>query len=168
MANPYAVEWADPTRRYVRLGGSLTFTDPANQPGGGSASVPVADDASAVVDTTTYDNTVTGSGKLTTIVFPQDTVAFAIALAGDSFPRWLFLSDSTDGLYFGDGTVDAYASGAFLSATSGNDLAIGGGGINLAVRLAAKKLTVPQIPTADPHVAGQVWSNSGVLTVSAG
>lgn len=24
------------------------------------------------------------------------------------------------------------------------------------------------IPTADPHVAGRVWANSGVLTVSAG
>lgn len=24
------------------------------------------------------------------------------------------------------------------------------------------------IPTADPHVAGQLWSNAGVLTVSAG
>lgn len=24
------------------------------------------------------------------------------------------------------------------------------------------------LPTADPHVAGRVWSNSGVLTVSAG
>lgn len=27
---------------------------------------------------------------------------------------------------------------------------------------------VAGIPTADPHVAGQVWSNSGVLTISAG
>lgn len=24
------------------------------------------------------------------------------------------------------------------------------------------------LPTADPHVVGQVWSNAGVLTVSAG
>ena len=24
------------------------------------------------------------------------------------------------------------------------------------------------LPTADPHVVGQLWSNSGVLTVSAG
>ena len=30
------------------------------------------------------------------------------------------------------------------------------------------RLAVPNIPTADPHVVNQVWSNSGVLTVSAG
>lgn len=27
---------------------------------------------------------------------------------------------------------------------------------------------VPDIPTADPMVAGQIWADSGVLTVSAG
>jgi hypothetical protein len=29
-------------------------------------------------------------------------------------------------------------------------------------------VTFPSLPTADPHVVGQVWANSGVLTVSAG
>jgi hypothetical protein len=29
-------------------------------------------------------------------------------------------------------------------------------------------LNVSGIPTADPHVEGDVWSNDGVLTVSAG
>lgn len=29
-------------------------------------------------------------------------------------------------------------------------------------------LIVPNIPTADPHIVGQLWSNSGVVTVSAG
>lgn len=33
---------------------------------------------------------------------------------------------------------------------------------------AAGELSFPNIPTADPHVAGQVWANAGVLTVSAG
>ena len=28
--------------------------------------------------------------------------------------------------------------------------------------------TLPTLPTSDPHVAGHIWSNSGVLTVSAG
>ena len=31
-----------------------------------------------------------------------------------------------------------------------------------------RTLTLTNLPTADPHVAGQVWSNGGVLTVSAG
>lgn len=29
-------------------------------------------------------------------------------------------------------------------------------------------MMVTGIPTADPHVVGAVWSNAGVLTVSAG
>lgn len=29
-------------------------------------------------------------------------------------------------------------------------------------------LTLSAIPTADPHVVGRVWANSGVLTISAG
>lgn len=37
-----------------------------------------------------------------------------------------------------------------------------------SVVIANGVLTVAHIPTADPHVAGQVYSNNGVLTVSAG
>lgn len=33
---------------------------------------------------------------------------------------------------------------------------------------AAGKLVVSGVPVVDPHVDGQLWSNSGVLTVSAG
>lgn len=29
-------------------------------------------------------------------------------------------------------------------------------------------LSFPDIPTADPAIAGRIWSNNGVLTVSAG
>lgn len=36
------------------------------------------------------------------------------------------------------------------------------------LRLLQNGLLVPNTPTADPHVAGQVWANSGVLTLSAG
>lgn len=38
----------------------------------------------------------------------------------------------------------------------------------LGARLLAPKLSVKGIATADPHVVGQVWSNSGIMTVSAG
>ncbi|MBB4259718.1 MULTISPECIES: hypothetical protein [unclassified Bradyrhizobium] len=33
---------------------------------------------------------------------------------------------------------------------------------------AAGKLIVTGLPTADPHVVGQLWANSNVLTISAG
>jgi len=32
----------------------------------------------------------------------------------------------------------------------------------------ATSIIFTNLPTADPHVVGQLWSNSGVLTVSAG
>ena len=32
----------------------------------------------------------------------------------------------------------------------------------------AASLTLTSIPTSDPGVSGRIWSNSGVLTVSAG
>lgn len=33
---------------------------------------------------------------------------------------------------------------------------------------AGSRVILPGLPTADPHVVGQLWSNAGVLTVSAG
>lgn len=39
----------------------------------------------------------------------------------------------------------------------------------LAIKeLMADKIKLVGIPTSDPGVAGQLWSNSGVLTISAG
>lgn len=53
-------------------------------------------------------------------------------------------------------------------ATNGNvaDVTIGPGAHSGTG--SAGNLKVQNIPTADPHVAGAVWNNSGVLTVSAG
>lgn len=91
--------------------------------------IPVADSAGVTVDTTTYDNTVTGTGKLTTLIFPVDTVGFAFALEGDAFPRLLMLSDITDGMYMGNGQFDAYDQGAEIfyrgNAADGSDSQVG-------------------------------------------
>lgn len=100
-------------------------------PGGGAspAALPTADPAGAVLDTTTYDNPITGTGKLTTLVMPADTGLLAVALAGDAFPRYLLASDPADGLYLGDGTVDPYADGGNLlvdSVTAGLGLTMFG------------------------------------------
>lgn len=43
------------------------------------------------------------------------------------------------------------------------DLAVGGG-----LKVEGGTVTLSGLPTEDPEVAGQLWSNSGVLTVSAG
>jgi hypothetical protein len=102
----------------------------------------VADSDGVTVDTTTYDNPVTGSGKIATLVFPATTTAFAIALEGDAFPRWCFSSDPMgDDLTFGDGTFDPDGGrGAFMGIHAKDadgfvSMAIGGGrgNINLGV-----------------------------------
>jgi hypothetical protein len=42
------------------------------------------------------------------------------------------------------------------------------GGDTITVPVAVTDIIFASIPTADPSVAGQLWSNSGVVTVSAG
>ncbi len=42
------------------------------------------------------------------------------------------------------------------------------GTVTIGGTIAVGSLSLPALPTSDPHVAGQVWSNSHVLTVSAG
>jgi len=37
-----------------------------------------------------------------------------------------------------------------------------------AVSLDGTTVVITDLPTADPEVVGQLWNNSGVLTVSAG
>jgi hypothetical protein len=81
--------------------------------------VPVADATGVTVDSTTYADPIKGGGaKLTTLVFPSDAGAIAIAIAGDAFPRWLFAADSTDGMYVGDGTYSPFSAGASLAVTT--------------------------------------------------
>lgn len=75
--------------------------------GDSSPAIPQGDPSGTTIDTTTYDNPITGSGKLTTVVLASDTAIEAVAVDGDDFPRAL-LADPTDGWYFGDGTVDPY------------------------------------------------------------
>ncbi|SCB33896.1 hypothetical protein GA0061098_1006178 [Bradyrhizobium shewense] len=52
-----------------------------------------------------------------------------------------------------------------MTVVAGGSLQIGN--VTFSVN-AAGKLIVTGLPTADPHVVGQLWVNSNVLTVSAG
>lgn len=60
MPNPYPAEFATGTNDHIRIDGDLTFTDPANQPGGGSGTVTsvTAGDASITIGGTVADPTV--------------------------------------------------------------------------------------------------------------
>jgi hypothetical protein len=86
--------------------------------------LPVAAAAGVTVDTTTYDDTVKGSGKMATLVFPAEQAALGIAQTADAFPRLVLSSDASDyGLNFSDGSVDPNGvSGAGLSWASARRL----------------------------------------------
>jgi hypothetical protein len=87
--------------------------------------LPVAAPTGVTVDTTTYNDTIKGSGKLTTLVFPAEQGALAIARAGDAYPRYVFSSDAAGfGICLGDGTIDAPNAGGFI----GTGPAVGGFG----------------------------------------
>ena len=42
------------------------------------------------------------------------------------------------------------------------------GAVDATTITASSTVILSNLPTSDPSVAGQLWSNSGVLTVSAG
>lgn len=81
--------------------------------------IPVANATGVTVDSTTYDDTIKGSGKLTTLVFPSDQGALAIAIAGDAFPRWIIGANPENaGISMSDGTTDPYATLNFAGVES--------------------------------------------------
>lgn len=102
---------------------------PAAGGGGSQTDVPQADPTGFDIDTTTYDNPISGSGKLTTLVAKAavnggDNAVFAVAVEGDAFPR-ILLESTGDGLYMGDGTFDPYDQGAGVATLVGAFGAIG-------------------------------------------
>lgn len=63
--------------------------------------------------------------------------------------------------------------GLFIKDNGGGGLTIyegtGTGGINMTdAGTGSDTIILPNLPTADPHVVGQLWNNIGILTVSAG
>ena len=84
---------------------------------------------------------------------------------GWTFPAIIFIEESTifDILAF-NGYIFGGAAGIVSWGSEGGPpqpLTISGG-------LNGGALFISGLPDADPHAAGQAWSNSGVLTISAG
>lgn len=126
--------------------------------------LPVADATGVTVDTTTYDDNVKGSGKMTTLVFPVEQSALAIAIAGDLFPRWVLSSDARDyGLLLSDGTYDPTTAGGYINVTSDRKLQLGTGGVagkGVSVSPGANAANgVPQLQQLSPRYV----ITSGVL-----
>lgn len=105
--------------------GDADWEDPS---GGGGDAIPIGDVTGYRIDTTTYDNPITGGpDKIKVNVFPAappdgDQVMFGVALEGDAFPRELHFADPTSGgSDFGDGTTDPWNAASAGWAVSKND-----------------------------------------------
>jgi len=123
---------------------TLTFTNPGTFVVTGSGITPSSQTVSSD-ETTTFTRstqvtpwaspfTVTqvenpngGEGNIDVVTFASGSAAFAIAVAGDEFPRVVFNADATDGIYFGDGTINPVDFGANIYGTNDSFTIVGGG-----------------------------------------
>jgi hypothetical protein len=86
------------------------------------------------------------------------------------FPLVLQPAGGAVGIGSNGGTVDTTlcrASPGTLEINNGTGCGTGGA-LSLTGLTASGNVNFTGIPTADPHVAGRLWSNGGVLTVSGG
>src|SRR5258706_13916387 len=90
--------------------------------------LPVANATGVIVDSTIYHDLIKGYGFLTTLVFPSDQGALAIAGYGDDYPRWLMGAEADQsGFFFGNGTVEPTGpSGCYFGYGSGPRMLVGG------------------------------------------
>jgi hypothetical protein len=127
------------------------------------------------VDDDTYDNSVTGVGKLRTVVLPAGgNVLLSVAVEGDAQPRLLINTDpnSNGDLQFliGDGTVDIYNAGATFAFSEIHD-GIAALQVFASLFKIFGELYLFGTPEADPHEAGVVWVDTSagrVLKLSNG
>lgn len=68
----------------------------------------------------------------------------------------------------GTTNFDAVAAATFTGDVTGDTTGTHTGAVAATTLSASGVVTFSGLPTSDPSVAGQLWSNSGVLTVSAG
>lgn len=83
----------------------------SSTPGATDLFWPAAEQASASYDKTTYPNNWSGSGHYDTLVFATNAAAAeAVAVSGDTYPRYVITADPVGtaggGILMGDGTVD--------------------------------------------------------------
>lgn len=115
VANPYPADFADDTGQ-VRLGGEITFTDNANQPGGGS--VPVTTGAGSPVGAVTP----TGIGAL----YLDTTGGGVYEAQGATSADWFACGGNTAGSAPGLDSGGAPTTAALVDAAGGQFLVSGG------------------------------------------
>ena len=71
-------------------------------------------------------------------------------------------------LRFEDGDVKVFNGETYVNINSLDKVFSGTVEVSGATTLSNASIIMSNLPTSDPTVAGQLWSNAGVLTVSAG
>lgn len=126
-------------------GEHATFEGQAVGSGGGSAIAP----ARTVTGTPTQDGLLVNQ-------FATNGSAVSIGIDGDAHAQTQINPGS---VYLGDGNAPPSTYNADLYFDSADGLATDGY-INCAKGVI--------VPSADPHIAGAIWNNSGTLAISAG
>lgn len=127
----------------------------------------------ATVSTGTIPDAVGDAGFLRTLMLPAgESVGLAVAVEGDTHARMILFVPEEGGCYvaFGDGTIEPYDTGAWVGydPNAGNP---GLAGLYLfggSVRIDSTQILYSGLPESDPLVAGQLWSSSGTVKISAG
>lgn len=94
-------------------------------PAGSGIFWPAADQADASYDTTTYPDNFSGSGFYDALVFSAELAAFAMAIAGDDYPRMFVASTMhagggvSGGIRMNDGTADPIGDGVAFGTLPG-------------------------------------------------
>lgn len=82
--------------------------------------IPIADDRNAVIDDTSYPNTLLNDGSfLVTLVSQIGTAGVSLAQDGDDFPEIVLATDGGASVYLGDGTFDPVVAGSGIFYASG-------------------------------------------------
>jgi hypothetical protein len=133
---------------------------PAGSFVGSGANAPVAGVSFTIVNSSNTPVTATAAGvsvQIGTTQINGISVYGYQALAGGAFAT--ALGYKTNAGAAGAVAIGTDHTGAGANATSPDHFHLG---------TANHKLFIPGLPTADPHVVGQLWANGGVVTVSAG
>lgn len=132
--------------------------------GGTQNAFPIANAAGVTIATLTDP---VGAGMMRVVTLPGDQTAIAWQLAGDLFPRIIWPSDTTDGVFYvGDGTFDPYDAGAGLAYNNGLGFFVNGDNQQIVFAGTETSAFVSTIPNFAVTAAGDVTAQ-GVIFAGA-
>ena len=172
MPNPYPATFEVAENLHVRLDGDITFTDPANQPGGGGGgqvNSVTAGDASITIGGTVTDPTVAvsalgvTSGKIASNAVTQAKLAAkAVGAAqmdsGAASANWVPVADGTGGVVY------AASPGVNSLTAADTSVVVGGTGSSPTVRTG----TLDTIATQHPPTAAVALNSQKITGLANG